>query len=186
MSAVARQPLAPAKAVANPWLIAVVVALATFMEVLDTTIANVVLPYIAGSMGVSEDEASWVVTTYLVANAIILTASSFLARWLGRKTFFLICLALFTASSLLCAYATNLEVLLLARILQGLGGGGMVPVSQSILADSFPPEKRGQGFALFGVAVVVARRRLAAGWPTISPGAGAFSSMVRSASSLSR
>jgi DHA2 family multidrug resistance protein len=156
MSAVSSLPATPAKAVANPWLIAVVVALATFMEVLDTTIANVVLPYIAGSMGVSEDEASWVVTTYLVANAIILTASSFLARSLGRKTFFLICLALFTASSLLCAYATNLEVLLLARILQGLGGGGMVPVSQSILADSFPPEKRGQGFALFGVAVVVA------------------------------
>ena len=96
------------------------------------------------------------VTTYLVANAVALTASSFLARRLGRKTFFLICLALFTASSVLCAYAWNLDALLLFRILQGLGGGGMVPVAQSILADSFPPEKRGQGFALFGVAVVVA------------------------------
>ena len=140
----------------NPWLIAVLVALATFMEVLDTTIVNVALPYIAGGMGVSEDEASWVVTTYLVANAVILTASSFMARLLGRKPFFIACLALFTASSLLCAMAWNLQSLLLFRILQGIGGGGMVPVAQSILADSFPPEKRGQGFALFGIAVVVA------------------------------
>jgi DHA2 family multidrug resistance protein len=143
-------------AAANPWVIAIVVALASFMEVLDTTIANVALPYIAGGMGVSEDEASWVVTTYLVSNAIILTASSFLARMLGRKTFFLICLGLFTLSSLLSGVAPNLQLLLLFRILQGFGGGGMVPVAQSILTDSFPPEKRGQAFALFGVAVVVA------------------------------
>jgi MFS transporter, DHA2 family, multidrug resistance protein len=142
--------------VTNPWLIAVVVALASFMEVLDTTIANVALPYIAGGMGVSEDEASWVVTTYLVANAIILTASSYLARKLGRKTFFLVCLALFTLSSLLCGFAPNLNALLLFRIMQGVGGGGMVPVAQSILADAFPPAKRGQAFAVFGVAVVVA------------------------------
>ena len=149
---------APAKgaALASPWLIAVLVALAAFMEVLDTTIANVVLPYIAGGMGVSDDEASWVVTTYLVANAVSLTASPFLARRLGRKTFFLICLGRFSISSLLCAQAWNLDSLLLFRILQGLAGGGMVPVSQSILADSFPPEKRGQAFALFGIAVVVA------------------------------
>src|SRR5690348_10947804 len=140
----------------NPWVIAGLVALASFMEVLDSTIANVVLPYIAGGMGVSQDEASWVVTTYLVANAVSLTASPFLARRLGRKTFFLVCLALFTGSSLLCANAWNLQALLLFRIVQGLGGGGMVPVAQSILADSFPPEKRSQGFALFGVAVVVA------------------------------
>ncbi len=149
-------PRAAGRADVNPWLIAVVVAVATFMEVLDTTIANVALPYIAGGMGVSEDEASWVVTTYLVANAVILTASSFLARLLGRKAFFLACLALFTASSVACGFAPNLQMLLLFRILQGLGGGGMVPVSQSILADSFPPEKRGQAFALFGIAVVVA------------------------------
>jgi DHA2 family multidrug resistance protein len=141
---------------ANPWLIAVLVALASFMEVLDTTIANVSLNYIAGGLGVSEDEASWVVTTYLVANAIILTASPFLARMLGRKAFFLICLAVFTVSSVLSGIAWNLQSLLLFRILQGFGGGGMVPVAQSILADSFPPEKRGQGFALFGMAVVVA------------------------------
>ena len=126
------------------------------MEVLDTTVANVVLTYIAGDMGVSTDEASWVVTTYLVANAVSLTASPYLARRLGRKTFFLICLALFTVASIGSAEAWNLDSLLLFRIFQGLAGGGMVPVSQSILADSFPPEKRGQGFALFGVAVVVA------------------------------
>jgi DHA2 family multidrug resistance protein len=159
MSAAAIRVGAPAGvrgAAANPWMIAMVVALASFMEVLDTTIANVALPYIAGGMGVSEDEASWVVTTYLVSNAIILTASSFLARMLGRKAFFLICLGLFTLSSALCGFAPNLQALLLFRILQGLGGGGMVPVAQSILADSFPPEKRGQAFALFGVAVVVA------------------------------
>jgi MFS transporter, DHA2 family, multidrug resistance protein len=150
---------APAAAigpVANPWLIAVLVALASFMEVLDTTIANVALPYIAGGMGVSEDEASWVVTTYLVANAIILTASSYLAKRFGRKPFFLISLGLFTLSSLLCGFAPNLNALLFFRILQGVGGGGMVPVAQSILADSFPPAKRGQAFAVFGVAVVVA------------------------------
>jgi MFS transporter, DHA2 family, multidrug resistance protein len=159
MSAVAIQADAPAAASgvgANPWLIALVVALASFMEVLDTTIANVALPYIAGGMGVSEDEASWVVTTYLVSNAIILTASSFLARMFGRKAFFLTCLGLFTLSSVLCGFAWNLQSLLLFRVLQGLGGGGMVPVAQSILADSFPPAKRGQAFALFGVAVVVA------------------------------
>ena len=141
---------------ANPWLIAVLVALAAFMEVLDTTVVNVVLPYIAGGMGVSDDEASWAVTTYLVANAVSLTASPFLAHRLGRRTFFLACLALFTLSSLLCAEAWSLDSLLLFRILQGLAGGGMVPVSQSILANAFPPEKRGQAFALFGVAVVVA------------------------------
>src|SRR6202043_1827528 len=147
---------AGASAPTNPWIIAVLVALAAFMEVLDTTIANVVLPYIAGGMGVSSDEASWVVTSYLVSNAISLTASPFLARLFGRKTFFLICLGLFSVSSILCAQAWNLNSLLLFRVMQGLAGGGMVPVSQSILADAFPPQKRGQAFALFGVAVVVA------------------------------
>jgi DHA2 family multidrug resistance protein len=150
----------------SPWLIAVLVALATFMEVLDTTIANTVLPYFAGGMGVSDDEASWVVTTYLVANAVSLTASPFLAKRLGRKTFFLICLGLFSISSILCAQAWNLNALLLFRVLQGLAGGGMVPVSQSILASSFPPAKRGQAFALFGVAVVVA--------PVVGPALGGW------------
>ncbi len=140
----------------NPGLIAVLVALASFMEVLDTTVANVSLPYIAGTVGVSDDEASWVVTTYLVANAIILTASPFLSKSFGRKRFFLVCLGLFTLSSVLCGIAWNLQSLLLFRVMQGFAGGGMVPVAQSILADAFPPAKRSQGFALFGLAVVVA------------------------------
>jgi MFS transporter, DHA2 family, multidrug resistance protein len=159
MSAAATRPGAPAAASgagANPWLIAVLVAGAVFMEVLDTTIANVALRYIAGGLGVSQDEASWVVTTYLVANAIIVMATSFLSKWVGRKAFFLACLGLFTLSSVLCGTATDLDSLLLFRILQGFAGGGMVPVSQAILVDSFPPEKRGQAFALFGVAAVVA------------------------------
>ena len=159
-------PPASAAVATSPWLIAILVALATFMEVLDTTIANTVLPYFAGGMGVSDDEASWVVTTYLVANAVSLTASPFMAKWLGRKTFFLMCLGLFTLSSVLCAQAWNLNALLLFRILQGLAGGGMVPVSQSILASSFPPSKRGQAFALFGVAVVVA--------PVVGPALGGW------------
>ena len=144
------------RAATNPWLIALLVAGASFMETLDSTIANVVLPYIGGGMGVSEDEASWVVTTYLVANAVIVTATGFLANRFGRKNFFLLCLVLFTTSSLMCGLSTNLEMMLTFRLLQGLAGGGMVPVAQSILADAFPAEKRGQGFALFGVAVVVA------------------------------
>ncbi|HUN44187.1 MAG TPA: DHA2 family efflux MFS transporter permease subunit [Acetobacteraceae bacterium] len=156
MSTAAAPVPAASRTAANPWLIAVLVAGASFMEVLDTTIVNVVLPYIAGGMGVSEDEASWAVTTYLVANAIILTASSWLAKRLGRKAFFLVCLTLFTVSSLMCGMAWSLQSLLLFRLLQGFAGGGMVPVAQSILADAFPPQKRGQAFALFGVAVVVA------------------------------
>ncbi len=157
-AAVARAGALPAArgTATNPWLIAVLVAGASFMETLDTTIANVVLPYIAGGLGVSEDEASWVVTTYLVANAIIVTATSFLANRLGRKRFFLICLVLFTVSSLMCGLSASLDSILVFRLLQGFAGGGMVPVAQSILADAFPPEKRAQGFALFGVAVVVA------------------------------
>ena len=140
----------------NPWVVALVVSLATFMEVLDTTIANVALRYISGGLAVGPDEASWVVTTYLVANAIVLCASSWISAAIGRRNFFLICLALFTVSSILCGFAWDLQSLLLFRVLQGLAGGGMTPVAQSILASSFPPEKRGQAFALYGVAVVVA------------------------------
>ncbi len=165
-AAAIRSPGAAAATASSPWLIAFVVALAAFMEVLDTTIANVALPYIAGGLGVSEDEASWVVTTYLVANAIIVTATSFLPRRFGRKSFFLVSLGLFTLSSVLCGLAWNLQSLLFFRILQGLGGGGMVPVAQSILADAFPPQKRGQAFAMFGVAVVVA--------PVIGPTLGGW------------
>jgi DHA2 family multidrug resistance protein len=141
---------------ANPWIIAVLVAIATFMEVLDTTIANVALRYISGGLAVSADEASWVITTYLVANSIVLCASGWIAEMFGRKSFFLVCIALFTASSLLCGFAWNLQSLLVFRVIQGLAGGGMTPVAQSILAAAFPPAKRSQGFALYGIAVVVA------------------------------
>lgn len=141
---------------ANPWLIAVLVSVATFMEVLDTTIANVALRYISGGLAVSSDEASWVVTTYLVANSIVLAASGWLAQMFGRRNFFLVCIALFTVSSLLCGIAWNLQALLIFRVMQGLAGGGMTPVAQSILAAAFPPAKRSQGFALYGIAVVVA------------------------------
>ncbi|GJE28473.1 DHA2 family efflux MFS transporter permease subunit [Methylobacterium organophilum] len=150
----------------NPWVIALVVALATFMEVLDTTIANVALRYISGGLAVGPDEAAWVVTSYLVANAVTLVASSFLAKRYGRKAFFMWSVALFTLSSILCGFAWSLESLLFFRVLQGLGGGGMAPLAQSILADSFPPEKRGQAFALYGVAIVVA--------PAIGPTLGGW------------
>jgi DHA2 family multidrug resistance protein len=150
----------------NPWIIALVVSLATFMEVLDTTIANVALRYISGGLAVSSDEASWVVTTYLVSNAIVLVASSFIAKRYGRRRFYLICLATFTVASILCGLAWNLPTLLLFRMIQGFAGGGMVPISQSILADTFPPNKRGQAFALFGVAVVVA--------PVVGPTLGGY------------
>ena len=141
---------------ANPWIIAVLVAVATFMEVLDTTIANVALRYISGGLAVSSDEASWVITTYLVANSIVLCASGWIAQTFGRKKFFLVCISLFTLSSLLCGFAWNLPALLVFRVMQGLAGGGMTPVAQSILAAAFPPAKRSQGFALYGIAVVVA------------------------------
>lgn len=150
----------------NPWLIAVIVSVATFMEVLDTTIASVALRYIAGGLAVSSDEASWTVTTYLVANSIVLCASGWLAQALGRKNFFIGCLALFTISSALCGLSWNLDSLLLFRIMQGLAGGGMTPVAQSILAAAFPPNKRGQAFALYGVAVVVA--------PVVGPTLGGY------------
>lgn len=150
----------------NPWLVAMVVAVAVFMEVLDTTIANVALRYISGGLAISSDEASWVVTTYLVSNAVALIASSFIAQRYGRKRFYLICLATFTIASVMCGLAWDLPSLLIFRMIQGFAGGGMVPVSQSILTDAFPPNKRGQAFAIFGVAVVVA--------PVIGPTLGGW------------
>src|ERR1700758_5572235 len=132
----------------NPWLIAVVVALAAFMEVLDTSIANVALPYMAGTLGASSDESTWVLTSYLVSNAIVLPISGWFATVLGRKRFFMICLVIFTLSSILCGFAPNLGAIILFRVLQGAGGGGLQPIAQSILADTFPPEKRGLAFAL--------------------------------------
>ena len=150
----------------NPWLIAVVVSLAAFMEVLDTSIANVALPYIAGSLGASNDQSTWVLTSYLVSNAIILPMTGWLAGAVGRKRFFMICLGVFTVSSLLCGFAPSLGFLLFFRILQGAGGGGLQPMAQAILADTFPPEKRGLAFALYGITAVTA--------PTIGPTLGGW------------
>ena len=150
----------------NPYLIAFVVSIATFMEVLDTTIANVALRYIAGGLAVSLDESTYIITTYLVANAIVLSISGWLSTVIGRKRFCMICVATFTLASLLCGFAWSLQALVLFRILQGLGGGGMATSEQAILADSFPPEKRGQAFAIYGVAVVVA--------PVIGPTLGGW------------
>jgi DHA2 family multidrug resistance protein len=150
----------------NPWLVAVIVSMATFMEVLDTSIANVSLQHIAGSMAASQDESTWVLTSYLVSNAVVLPISGWLSRVVGRKRFYMICVGVFGASSLLCGLAPSLGWLIFFRILQGLGGGGLAPSEQSILADSFPQEKRGQAFALYGIAVVVA--------PTLGPTLGGF------------
>lgn len=141
---------------ANPWLIAVSVMLATFMEVLDTSIAAVALPYIAGSVSATNDEATWVLTSYLVANAVVLPASSWFSLKFGRKRFLLTCIVLFTFSSFLCGAAPTLGILLIARALQGAGGGALQPLAQSILLESFPPAKRGLAMAVYGLGVVVA------------------------------
>lgn len=150
----------------NPYLIAFVVSIATFMEVLDTTIANVALRYIAGGLAIGLDESTYVITSYLVANAIVLSISGWLSTVIGRKRFYMICVAVFSVASLLCGLAWNLQALVLFRVLQGLGGGGMATSEQAILADSFPPEKRGQAFAIYGIAVVVA--------PVIGPTLGGW------------
>jgi len=150
----------------NPWVIAVTVTLATFMEVLDTSIANVALPHIAGNLSAGSDESTWVLTSYLVSNAIVLPLSGWFSGLLGRKRFYMICVALFTLSSFLCGLAPSLGVLVLFRILQGTGGGGLQPSEQAILNDTFPLEKRGMAFAVYGLAVVVA--------PTIGPWLGGW------------
>ncbi len=150
----------------NPWLIAVVVSIATFMLVLDTSIANVALLNIAGDLAAGVDEATWIITTYLVANAIIIPVSGWLAGVIGRKRYYMLCVAGFTISSFLCGIAWNLQSLIFFRILQGLSGGGMAPSEQSILADTFPPNKRAQAFALYGIAVIIA--------PTIGPTLGGW------------
>ena len=151
---------------ANPWLIAFVVSLAAFMEVLDTSIANVALPHIAGNLGASSDESTWVLTSYLVSNAIVLPITGWLVSLMGRKRFFLICISLFTVSSLFCGIAPSLAILLLSRVIQGAGGGGLQPMAQAILADTFPPEKRGLAFSVYGVTAVVA--------PSIGPTLGGW------------
>jgi MFS transporter, DHA2 family, multidrug resistance protein len=150
----------------NPWAIALTVTLATFMEVLDTSIANVALPHIAGRLGASEDEATWVLTSYLVSNAIILPLSAYLTSFVGRKRFYMWCVVLFGISSALCGLAPSLPLLIFFRVLQGAGGGGLAPSEQAILADTFPPKKRGQAFAVYGLAVVAA--------PAIGPTLGGW------------
>src|SRR5246500_202929 len=150
----------------NPWLIAGVVSLAAFMEVLDPSIANVALPYMAGSLGASNDQSTWVLTSYLVSNAIVLPISGWFSNVVGRKRFFMICLAIFTLSSLLCGIAPSLATIIFFRVLQGTGGGGLQPLAQAILADTFPPDKRGLAFALYGVTAIVA--------PAIGPALGGW------------
>src|SRR6266481_1663768 len=150
----------------NPWIIALTVTLATFMEVLDTSIANVALPHIAGSLSAGQDESTWVLTSYLVSNAIVLPLSGWLSSIIGRKHFYMGCVALFTISSFLCGLAPNLPMLIVFRILQGAGGGGLQPSEQAILADTFEPAKRGMAFAVYGIAVVMA--------PAIGPTLGGW------------
>jgi DHA2 family multidrug resistance protein len=150
----------------NPWVIAITVTLATFMELLDTAIANVALPHIAGGLAVSVDESTWVLTSYLVSNAVVLPLSAWLSRVFGRKRYYMVCVVLFTASSLLCGLAPSLGLLIFFRVLQGIGGGGLAPVEQAILVDTFPPKKRPAAFALYSMAIVTA--------PVIGPPLGGW------------
>src|SRR5579862_9482794 len=150
----------------NPWIIALTVTLATFMEVLDTSVANVALPHIAGGLSAGQDEATWVLTSYLVSNAIVLPMSGWFSALIGRKRFYMSCVALFTISSCLCGLAPSLGSLIFFRVLQGVGGGGLQPSEQAILADTFPPKQRGMAFAVYGMAVVFA--------PAIGPTLGGW------------
>jgi len=150
----------------NPWLIAITVSMATFMEVLDSSVANVALPHIAGTFGASQDESTWVLTSYLVSNAVVLPVAAYMSTLIGRKRFYMTCVALFGLSSLLCGLAPTLPLLLFFRVVQGVGGGGLGPSEQSILADTFEPKKRSQAFALYGIAVVMA--------PTLGPTIGGW------------
>src|SRR6202790_3521556 len=156
----------PAKRRVNPWIIAAVVSIAAFMEVLDTSIANVALPYMAGGLAASVDDASWVLTSYLVANAVVLPISGWLSIRFGRKRYYIVSVVLFTASSFLCGIAPSLGMLVMFRVLQGAAGGGLQPVSQAILKDTFPPERLGVAFAVYGMVVVVA--------PAIGPTLGGW------------
>ena len=150
----------------NPWLIAATVALAAFMEVLDTSIANVALPHIAGNLGASVDQGTWVLTSYLVSNAIVLPIGAWASSVMGRKNFFLTCIIIFTVSSFFCGIAPTLPLLIVFRVIQGAGGGGLQPMAQAIMADSFEPHKRGQAFALYGLVAVLA--------PSIGPTLGGW------------
>jgi DHA2 family multidrug resistance protein len=150
----------------NPWLVAIVISIATFMQVLDTSIANVALRNIGGSIGASYDESTWIITSYLISSAVVLPVSGWLAAVIGRKRFYMLCVAVFTVFSVACAFATSLTILIVFRVLQGIGGGGMAPSEQAMLADTFEPRRRGQAFALYGIAVIVA--------PTVGPTLGGW------------
>ncbi|MGH6847482.1 MAG: DHA2 family efflux MFS transporter permease subunit [Methylocella sp.] len=166
MSAADQARQVPWKPKHNPWAIAVVVTFAAFMEILDTTVVNVALPHIAGSLSVSNDEATWALTSYLVANAIVLTISGWLSEVIGRKRYFMICLGMFTVCSILCGLATSLPQLVIFRLMQGFFGGGMQPTQLSIVLDTFPPEKRGAAFGVTAIATIVA--------PVLGPTLGGF------------
>src|SRR3954447_13483932 len=157
--------LAPARTL-NPWIVALAVVVPTFMEVLDTTIANVALRYMAGGLSAPATDSEWVITSYLAANAIILPMSGWLAVRLGRRNYFLLSIAIFTLASMLCGMATSLPMLIGARVLQGLAGGGLQPSSQGILLDAFPPEKHGAAMTLFGIAALLA--------PVVGPTLGGY------------
>jgi DHA2 family multidrug resistance protein len=165
-----------------PWFIAITVTLATFMELLDTAIANVSLPHIAGGLAVSADESTWVLTSYLVSNAVVLPLSAWLSRMFGRKRYYMICVTLFTVSSLLCGFAPSLGALIFFRVLRGIGGGGLAPVEQAILVDTFPASKRAAAFALYSMAIVTALAigpPLGGGSRITGVGGGCFLSIFR-------
>src|SRR5437762_4781185 len=166
MSSVALSPAAVSRPAVNPWIVAVAVVIPTFMEVLDTTIANVALLYIAGGLSASSVDSEWVITSYLAANATILPISGWISARLGRRNYFLLSIAVFTIASGLCGMATSLEQLILFRVIQGLGGGGLQPSSQGVLLDSFPPEKQGSAQTMFGSAALLA--------PVVGPTLGGY------------
>src|ERR1700733_822452 len=156
MSNVALAPAGVGRRAINPWIIAVAVVIPTFMEVLDTTIANVALRYIAGGLSAAVTDSEWVITSYLAANAIILPISGWLGARLGRRNYFLLSIAVFTIASMLCGISTSLGMLIACRVLQGLAGGGLQPSSQGVLLDAFPPEKQGTAMTMFGLAALLA------------------------------
>jgi DHA2 family multidrug resistance protein len=166
VSAAAPNSIGAARPPINPWIIALTVTLATFMEVLDTSVANVSLQHIAGSLSAGVDESTWVLTSYLVSNAIVLPMSGWVSSLIGRKHFYMSCVAIFTVSSLMCGLSTSLPMLIFFRVVQGAGGGGLQPSEQAILADTFPPKQRGLAFAVYGMAVVLA--------PAIGPTLGGW------------
>src|SRR3954451_24177219 len=156
MSSVALSPVAVrSRTAVNPWIIAGIVVVPTFMEILDTTVANVALRYMAGGLSAAQADSDWVITSYLAANAIVLPITGWLSAHLGRRKYFLLSIAVFTLASAACGFATSLGQMILFRIIQGLAGGGLQPCSQGILLDSFPPEKHGTAMTLFGVAAVI-------------------------------